>query len=379
MKIIHVADTHLGYSAYRKVTQDGINQREYDNYQTFKQFIDYTIQTKPDLILHSGDLYDSVRPTNRAITYSIDQIMRLSKNKIPIIIIAGNHEQPKLKETGHIFSIFDHIEYVHPIYKTEYETHSFTIKKEKITIHAIPQTNTKKDFENNLKKLKKDKTAKYNILVAHGAVTGIKEFKMNEFNELIIPTKTLSKDFDYIALGHYHKYTQLQKNAFYAGSTERYTFTDAKDKKGFIELELNKTNLKTKFIELKTRPMIDTKPIDCTNLPLEKVMTKIKTTIQTIQPKEKTFRIKLKNIPSHTYRGLDFTTIRKLGGEATHYELKADIIKEGETKTKQTSTIDPLENEFQTYIKKQEIKEKTTMLELGLNYIKKIQTRDEGK
>ena len=28
MKILHVADTHLGYSAYRKATEDGINQRE---------------------------------------------------------------------------------------------------------------------------------------------------------------------------------------------------------------------------------------------------------------------------------------------------------------------------------------------------------------
>ena len=71
MKILHVADTHLGYSAYRKVTEDGINQREVDVYDAFKQFVDYAVKSKPDLIIHAGDLFDSVRPNNRAITFAI--------------------------------------------------------------------------------------------------------------------------------------------------------------------------------------------------------------------------------------------------------------------------------------------------------------------
>ena len=113
MKILHISDTHLGFSAYRKATPDGINQREIDTYDAFNQFIKYAVKSKPDLIIHGGDLFDSVRPNNRAITFAINQILQISKKKIPIIIIAGNHEHPKLKETGHIFSIFDHIENVY--------------------------------------------------------------------------------------------------------------------------------------------------------------------------------------------------------------------------------------------------------------------------
>jgi len=94
MKILHVADTHLGYSAYRKVTEEGINQRELDVYNAFEQFIDYAVKTKPDLIIHAGDLFDSVRPNNRAITFSVKQLIRLSQTDIPFIIIAGNHEHP---------------------------------------------------------------------------------------------------------------------------------------------------------------------------------------------------------------------------------------------------------------------------------------------
>ena len=202
---------------------------------------------------------------------------------------------------------------------------------------------------------------------------------MNEFNELLIPTNILSKKFDYIALGHFHSYTQLDGNAFYAGSTENLTFTDAGDKKGFIEIQLTKKGLQHNFIEIKTRPMIDLKPIKCSNLKLEEIMKKIKQTVNEIQPKEKTIRITLEDIPSHVYRGLDFSEIRKLSTDAVHYEIKADIVKDEISKTTAGSKIDALANEFKTFLKTQDLKEKETLLELGIGYIEKIEAREEGK
>jgi len=379
MKVLHVADTHLGYSAYRKATEDGINQREMDAYDAFKQFVDYAIKSKPDLILHAGDLFDSVRPNNRAITFAMDQLIRISEARIPFVVIAGNHEHPKLKETGHIFSIFDHIEHVYPVYNAKYETLSFKINNEKIMVHAVPQCELKKQFDNELKKLKPDSNADYNIFVSHGAVTGIKEFSMNEFNELFIPTKNLSEDFDYIALGHFHRFTKLASNAFYSGSTERFTFTDAPDKKGFLELEFSNGKLKHKFIELENRSMVDPKPIKCSNLKLAEVMKKIKETVKEIKPKEKTFRITLDDLPAHIYRGIDFGEIRKLSGEAIHYEIKANVVKDGESKPSTTSKIDALTREFKQFLNSQDLKEKEIILELGMSYIEKIEARDEGK
>ena len=380
MKILHIADTHLGYSAYRKVTEEGINQRELDVYNVFEQFIDYAVKTKPDLIIHAGDLFDSVRPNNRAITFSMKQLIRLSKTGIPFVVIAGNHEHPKLRETGHIFSIFDHVENIYPVYNEKYEKLSLNINNEKTIIHALPQSNNKKEFNEELKKIKPVSNADYNIIVAHGSVTGIKVFSMNEFNELFIPIDMLSKDFDYIALGHYHKYTQLTSNAFYPGSTENFTFADAGDKKGFIELELSNKKLKHSFIQLKTRPMIDTKPIKCSNLKLDEIMKKIRETVETIQPQGKTFRITLQNIPLQIYRSIDLHEIRKLSSEAIHYEIKADVIKEeDETKNLGTSKIDALVNEFKQFLKKQDIQEKNILLKIGIGYIEKIEARDEGK
>jgi len=377
MKILHVADTHLGYSAYRKVTEDGINQREVDVYDAFKQFVDYAVKSKPDLIIHAGDLFDSVRPNNRAITFAIKQVLRLSKRGIPFVLIAGNHEHPKLKETGHIFSIFDHMEHVYPVYNAKYEVLSFDINNEKITIHAVPQSSSKDEFDNNLDKLKSDSSSDYNILITHGCVKGIKEFSMNEFNELFIPVSYLKADFDYIALGHYHKYTEVSSNAFYAGSTECLTFTDSGDKKGFIELELTDKKLDHIFITLRNRPMIDTKPIQCFNLSLDEVMKKIKDTVGVVEPEGKIFRIILEDIPSHIYRGIDFSEIRAQSNKAVHYEIKAVILRDGDSGFSENSRINALSQEFRTFIVNQNIEEKETLLELGMDYIGRVEVRDE--
>ena len=379
MKILHISDTHLGYSAYRKITNENINQREKDNYNSFQQVIDYALKSKPDIVLHSGDLFDSVRPNNRAITFSIKQIFRLSKNKIPFLIISGNHEQPKLRETGHIFSIFDHIDNVYPIYNLKYEKHEFNIKNNNISIHAIPQTLLKDDFNNNLKKIKIKNSSDFNILILHGSVKGIKEFTMNEFNELIIPDKYLKNNFDYIALGHYHKYTKLSNNCHYAGSTEHFSFSEAKDKKGFIEIHLEKNKINTKFIKIENRIFLDLDPIICSNINLDQIMESIELKIKNIKPKNKIFRIKLEEIPSTIYSGIDFEKIKNLCKDATHYEIKANIKSDSNTEIIKNSKMGALSKEYAYFMKDQNLKEKKLLLELGMNYIQRIESKKEDK
>ena len=374
MKILHVSDTHLGYSAYKKISDQGINQRELDNYNSFKQFINYAIKTKPDIIIHSGDLFDSVRPNNRAITFSINQMLRLLKSKIPFIVISGNHEQPKLTETGHIFSIFEHIKNVYPIYNLEYEKNTFIIKNKKISIHSIPQTISKDEFIKNLNKINIDNSSDFNILVLHGSVKGIQDFSMNEFNELIIPKNFLKNEFDYIALGHYHKYTKISDNCQYAGSTEHLSFSESIDKKGFIEINLDDENLKTKFIEIKNRPFLDLEPIMCDNKNTNEIMEIIELNIKKINPKNKVIRVKLENIPLTQYRGIDFEKIKKLCKNATHYEMKANIITNINSKKMDNKRIDSIAKEYNFFIKDQLFKDKKIFLDLGLEYIERIES-----
>ncbi len=72
MRLIHFSDTHLGYGAFSKLdVSEGINQREADFYSAFQQAINRMIELKPDFVVHSGDLFDTVRPQNRAIDFAL--------------------------------------------------------------------------------------------------------------------------------------------------------------------------------------------------------------------------------------------------------------------------------------------------------------------
>jgi len=377
MKLYHLADTHLGYTAYRKITEDGINQRELDIYQAFKQCIDHALKDKPDLILHAGDLFDSVRPTNRAITFAMEQLLRLQTANIPIIIISGNHETPRLKETGHIFSIFNHLKNITLIYQNHYEKHILTKNKQTIAIHAIPQCPTKEAFNHELKKIKTDTQTTYNIFLAHGAVADIKEFRMNEFNELMIPLTTITPQFDYIALGHYHKYTQLTPNAYYAGSPERLSFTEAHDPKGYLEITL-KNNITTRFKTITTRPMHDLPPIDCTNQTIDTINKSIKNHLNTLQINNSILRITLNNIPIQLYRSLDIPHLRQLGKNALHFEIKPDTQQTTTATTKHHYQITSLLQEFTNYLNTQNIPNKKTLHTLGLTYLNKIEKNTDS-
>ncbi|MBN2599911.1 MAG: DNA repair exonuclease, partial [Candidatus Thermoplasmatota archaeon] len=349
MRILHCADTHLGYSAYRKITEEGVNQREMDVYNAFTQCVDYALETKSDVVLHAGDLFDSVRPSNRAITVAVQQILRLSQENIPFVVISGNHETPKLKETGNIFTIFEHLNQVYPLHRNRYEAISLKIKDKTVLIHAIPHCQSPKEFESNFKKIKIEKNADFNLLLAHGAVAGIKEFKMNEFNELFIPVKNLKEEFDYIALGHYHQYTKLQENAFYAGSTEHLSFTEAASQKGFLEITLGQ-KLKHRFIPLRTRSMVDAPSLDCSALRIEQIVRKVKELMVALEPTDKIIRLRLENVPAHVQRAIDYHQLRELGKKAMHFEIKTTTTKTDKTPLSNGVKMKSLADEFEKFL-----------------------------
>ena len=375
MNILHIADTHLGYSAYRKITEDGINQREQDIYQAFQQIIDYAIEHKPDIILHAGDLFTSVRPTNRAITFTLQQLLRISSENIPFVIIAGNHEQPKLRETGHIFSVFHHLPNIYPVYHEAYEPLELKIDNETLCVHAVPHINNPEEYQEELEQIKINSAADYNLLLTHGSIKGIKELSMHDFNELYIPQHHLSSSFDYVALGHYHKHTRVTEKAYYPGSTEALTFSDANEQKGFLTINLLKNIPSVRFHTLQIRSVIDTPSIDCSGLSYEDITQRILHTIENLPPKDTIFRLNLLHIPLPSYRGLDFDAIRKQSMAALHYEIKASILDKDDSLDETHVKIEGLPKEFVQYMNKQTMQEKEMLLKKGLQYINEIETQ----
>ena len=123
MRFIHISDSHLGASGLsRRLSPSGYNQREEDICNSFQAAVDQIIELKPDFVLHTGDLFHTVRPTNRIINFAIRQILRVVNLEIPMVIISGNHDTPKQRSVGSVFSFFEVLSpHLHLVYRNQYE------------------------------------------------------------------------------------------------------------------------------------------------------------------------------------------------------------------------------------------------------------------
>jgi DNA repair exonuclease SbcCD nuclease subunit len=384
LKIFHLADTHLGFSAYNKLDpESGLNQREMDLYNAFTEFVDIAIKTKPDLILHSGDFFDSVRPTNRAISIAMDQLLRISQAGIPMVLIAGNHSTPRLRETGSVFRLFEHLKNVYPVYKSQYEFIEFPDLK--LKVHAIPHCTNAEALQTALDQLKPDKSFQFNIAMLHAAIVGVSAFRSSEFNEQDVPSGYLHKDFDYIALGHYHEFCKVEENAYYSGSTERLNFLEAQHKsKGFAEINLDPgldTQLDTneferfypepKLHKLTIRPMIDLPPVDCTILKHFEIATEISTRIESIEANDKIIRLKVRNLPVEVYQHLDFNQLRKLTATALNFEIQYEVTRSEKGVQAPSVKFEHIGTEFKEFLGAEAIEglDKDRIYKQGLEYL----------
>jgi exonuclease SbcD len=90
MKILHTSDWHLGHSLYGK--------KRYKEFESFLNwFIEYIDKENIDVVLISGDIFDSSNPSIRAMELYFDFLGRIAKSKCQYLIVAaGNHDSPAL-------------------------------------------------------------------------------------------------------------------------------------------------------------------------------------------------------------------------------------------------------------------------------------------
>jgi len=376
MRFVHISDSHLGASGFsRRLSPSGYNQREEDICNSFASAVDQIITLSPDFVLHTGDLFHSVRPTNRIINFAIRQILRIVNLQIPMVIISGNHDTPKQRSVGSVFSFFEVFSpFLHLVYKNKYEC----INMNQTSIHAIPHCLDQENFGEQLAKVRIGKESKYNILMLHGVIAGIPEFSMGELSEQEIPTSYFDLGFDYVALGHYHRHCEVEPGVVYAGSTERLSLSELGQEKGFMEVDLGKD--KPKFYHIPTRDMIELSALDAKDLDQDQVYNEIDNRVRTVDITDKIARLKIINIPQHVYNSLDFRKITELKSKAFHFDLRFERKDEKDKAFTTETTISKLPLEFEQYLKQAVVENlnKDRLLELGLKYLtQKKMTNDQ--
>src|SRR4051794_10204018 len=89
-RILHISDWHAGASLYRC-------DRSADHAAVLAETVALAGEHAPDLILHTGDVFDALIPGHRAMRQAIDALTALAE-VAPVIVLAGNHDHPRLFE-----------------------------------------------------------------------------------------------------------------------------------------------------------------------------------------------------------------------------------------------------------------------------------------
>lgn len=373
MRIAHIADPHLGYRAYNRVTSQGLNRREADVFRAFQTAFARMVEVKPDIILIAGDLFHVVRPSNLTIQHAFREFASLrARTDAPVVILGGNHDSPRSADTGCILDLLPNLPGIH-VAHSEY----VQVKLENLDTsvfclchRAIPQISSLK--------IEPDPSSKYNVLMVHGTVEGIVRhaYDIHEISR----AQVISDAWDYIAFGHYHVLEQLAPNAFYAGSLE-YTSTniwsETKQDKGFIEYDLDERKL-VRFHKVPVREVIDLRPIDAAGIAAAEVNSVLQRRIESVPGghENKIVRLVVENIHRSVQADLDFATVRKVRAEALHFELQLrPPARDGRAASSTESGVArPLEEEWDEFARAFEIApgvDRERFVSLGRDYIMK--------
>ncbi|NLA38375.1 MAG: exonuclease SbcCD subunit D [Methanomicrobiales archaeon] len=323
MEIVHVADTHLGLSAFNRVDPEtGMNLREQLIYDNFLAAIDQIIGMRPDALVHAGDLFHQVKPKTRAYTTALDALCRLQDAGIPMLVVAGNHSMAKTRYTASPFEVLERGGYRADDLYVAHHNRYRQVELDDTVFHLIPNMLRPEGYRAAFDGI--EFSPGTNVLVTHGLASNLREKRLHTVAEHELDATIISDRFDYIALGHFHGQVQVADNAWYSGSLEYCNYGEIGDTKGGLAVDLS--NGEIARIDLPHTPMINLGRINCDGLSAREVVDAILTAID--DAGGATFQaicqVTLDGIRRETQRALDQKAL--LGARNRMLDLKLRVI-----------------------------------------------------
>jgi DNA repair protein SbcD/Mre11 len=318
MRLVHLSDLHLGFRQYQRLTPAGINQREADVAAAFRRAVETTIAIDPQLVVIAGDVFHSVRPTNTSILDAFMQFSRLTR-ELPnarVVMVAGNHDTPRSSETGCILRLFRSA----GVDVVDAAPQRLAYPELELSVLAVPD-----DLTAQQAVLAPDPAAKYNVLLLHGEVEGMlpKWATQGDRASVEVSREHLGANrWDYVALGHYHVYREIEPNAYYSGSVE-YTSANPWGEmleqqqggiagKGLIERDLATGEHRFHRI-VGQRDLVDLPAILARGMTAADLDTAVRERVEAVPGgiDDKVVRLVVRDVPRHVAREMDHKALRE--------------------------------------------------------------------
>lgn len=267
VRLLFLADTHLGLDAPLRPRVQRRRRGE-DFFANYLKALEPALQQEVDLLLHGGDMFFRSQVPPTIVAQAFEPLLRIADSGIPVFLVPGNHERSNiprsLLETHSGIIVFDQ-----PL------TRVVTLNGCRIALAGFPHVrrNPRLQFKNQLERTGwRSAAADIHLLCMHqaveGAQVGVQNFTFRSGEE-VISGVDIPAGFDAVLSGHIHRHQVITKDlagrtlnaaVYYSGSTERTSFAERNEEKGYSILTIAKEHDRRifhRFIRLPTRPMID--------------------------------------------------------------------------------------------------------------------------
>lgn len=321
MKVAALGDAHLGRSYYSYTTPDGFNQRERDFEDSFTAAVELALAQAPELVVWLGDIFDHPRPTYRSYRVAQRAMARIRDHGVPLVVITGNHDTPRLPGTGSPYSAladtFTEVRFAHRMAYERFELPG-------LVVHAVPQMLTVDATLDALAeaRLSRD-TDRTNLLLTHPRVPQVEPHHA-DINEIEVDAGLLRSSSDLALLGHYHFHTAVDTGIWYAGSTDTFSFADDPEAaKGIVVLDTDTGEI-THVPLTGQRRLVTLPSVHALGLSPAEVQERVLESVGTA-PAGAVARLFLEGVDPEAYRLLDLEEVRDAARHALHLKIEPDF------------------------------------------------------
>ncbi|HEY9782685.1 MAG TPA: exonuclease SbcCD subunit D [Leptolyngbyaceae cyanobacterium] len=285
IKILHLSDIHMGsgFSHGRLNPDTGLNTRLEDFVNTLSRCIDRALAEPVDLVLFGGDAFPDATPPPFVQEKFASQFRRLVDAQIPTVLLVGNHDQHSQGQGGASLCIYRTLGVPGFMVGDRLTTHHIQTRNGAVqvitlpwltrsTLLARPETEglslaevnqllierLRVVMEGEIRRLDPNvPTVLLGHLMIDNACYGAERF-LAVGKGFTIPLSLLIRPcFDYVALGHVHRHQNLNASndppVIYPGSIERVDFSEEKEDKGYVMIELERGKVQWEFCPLPVR------------------------------------------------------------------------------------------------------------------------------
>ncbi|MPZ15277.1 MAG: exonuclease subunit SbcD [Chloroflexi bacterium] len=293
LKILHTADLHIGLESHGPTNpHTGLSRRLEDFLTSLDRIVDAAITERVDLVVMAGDIYKGREPNPTHQREFARRVFRLTKARIPVFLLAGNHDLPNAVSRATSIDIFHELDVGGVTVARRAGLQRVVTPTGPILIAALPWVTRSTalahadirslavhEFERVLVDLivrSADELAEQiqaaradrglaeapAILVAHlhaqEARDGAERLLTVGTDPLVPIQRIALAAFDYVALGHIHAHQDLWRSppAVYPGSIERINFGEEQEEKGFVIAEIARGSCEWRFVPLPARRFI---------------------------------------------------------------------------------------------------------------------------